>query len=107
MELEEANSKAVCDMTMLSDEVEEHRSKEGVVDELHHCLQDVEVELKLKQNEVQCSSVVKSWEWILLYEHYQRVVLHSLVLTIYPFPIPIGIHCRVCDITISLMCLRM
>jgi len=41
-------------MSSLNEEVEELRSKETMIGELRQCLEDVEEDLKLKQNEVQC-----------------------------------------------------
>jgi len=52
VELEADRSKALCEVSSLSEEMEELRAKDGVAEELRKCLQAVEVELELKQSEV-------------------------------------------------------
>ena len=52
IELEDASSKALSEITSLNEEMEGLKSKEGVVEELQQQLQDVEVQLDLKQTEV-------------------------------------------------------
>jgi len=51
-ELEAASSKAICEITSLNEEMEGLKVKEGAVEELQKQMQDVEMELELKQGEV-------------------------------------------------------
>ena len=64
IELEEARSKALREASSLSEEMEDLKSKDGVADELQKCLQVVELELELKQNEVQHVLLKEGWSQV-------------------------------------------
>jgi len=69
LQLEEAGSKALSEVSSLNEEVEELKSKDGLVKEMQKRMKEVEAELELKQTEV--------GHWILL---ARTLTLYELIL---------------------------